>query len=161
MASGCAVLIQDSEDRVIGCHLLVVCEGRFGAEADMRSSSRREADVLLDDGRSTFNGHLFEPYLAPPTANQVGLARGPDVPHPFALSEHRHEIVLALIPGYDERDSVGTTRPARTPRRYTHGCCRPGWTRAYRRRMEIRCRRTRCRRASRTVMASKRPLGRA
>ena len=111
MAQGWPVLIQNSEDRVIGCYPLAVCECRSGAKADMRSSPRREADVLLDDGCSTFNGHLFEPHLAPPTADDVGLALGSDVLHPFTLSEHRHEIVLALIPGYDERDSVGTIRP--------------------------------------------------
>ena len=107
---GWLVLIQDSEDRVIGCYPLAVREGRCGAEADVWSSPRREADVLLDDGCSTFDGHLFEPHLSSPTANDVGLARGADVLDPFTLSEHRHQIVLALITGYDERDSVGTAR---------------------------------------------------
>jgi hypothetical protein len=54
MARGRPLLIQNSEDRVIGCYPLAVCEGRCGAEADMRSSPRCEADVLLDDGCSTF-----------------------------------------------------------------------------------------------------------
>ena len=107
MARGWLVLIQNSEDGVIGCYPLAVCEGRCDAKADMRSSPRCAADVLLGDGRSTFNGHLFEPHLTPPTTNDVRLARGPDVLDPFTLSEHRHEILLALIPGYDERDSGG------------------------------------------------------
>jgi hypothetical protein len=87
MVRGWPVLIEDSEDGVIGCYPLAVCEARCDAKADMRSSPRCAADVLLDDGRSTFNGHLFEPHLAPSTANDVGLARGPDVLHPLTLSE--------------------------------------------------------------------------
>jgi hypothetical protein len=110
MSRDWSVLIQDSEDRVIGCYPLAVCEGRCGAEADMRSPPRCAADVLLDDGCSTFKGNLFEPHVAPPTANDVGLALGSDVLYPFTLSEHRHEIVPALIPGYDDCDGVGTTR---------------------------------------------------
>src|SRR5262249_18520917 len=43
--------------------------------------------------------------------DDVGLALGSHVLHPFALAEHRHEIVLALVPGYDERNSVGPTGP--------------------------------------------------
>jgi hypothetical protein len=101
MAPPRPVLIQNPEDRVIGCYPLAVCEGRCGAETDVRSSSGRETDVLLDDGRSMVDGHLFELHLAPPTADDVGLALSPHVLHPFALSEHRHEILLALMPGYD------------------------------------------------------------
>ena len=86
MAVDWPVLIQDSEDGVSGCYPLAVREGCAGAEADMRSSPRRETQVFLDDGCSTFDGHLFEPHLAPPTANYVGLARGPDVLHPLTLS---------------------------------------------------------------------------
>ena len=108
---GWLVLIQDSEDRVIGCYPLAVREGRCGAEADVWSSPRREADVLLDDGCSTFDGHLFEPHLASPTADDVGLTGGSDVLRPFTFAEHRHEIVLAIVPGDDERDGMGTTRP--------------------------------------------------
>ena len=100
---------------MVGCYPLAVGEGRCRAEADVRLSPRCEADVLLDDGCSTFDGHLFEPHLSSPTANDVGLARGADVLDPFTLSEHRHQIVLALIPGYDERDSVGATRPPSPP----------------------------------------------
>ena len=107
---GWSVLIQNSEDRVIGCYALTVCEGRCGAEADVWSSPRREADVLLDDRCSTFDGHLFEPHLSSPTADDLGLALGSHVLHPFALSKHRHEVLLALMPGYDERESVGTAR---------------------------------------------------
>jgi hypothetical protein len=95
---------------VIRCYPLAVREGRCDAKADMRSSPRREADILLDDARSTFDGHLFKLHLASPTADDVGLTGGPDVLHPLTFSEHRHEIVFALIPGYDERESVGTAR---------------------------------------------------
>ena len=115
MVRGWPVLIQDSEDGVIGCYPLAVCEGRYDAKADMQSSPRCAADVLLDDGCTTFDGHLFKLHLASPTADDLGLTGGPDVPHPFTLSEHRHQIVLALIPGYDERDSVGATRPPSPP----------------------------------------------
>jgi hypothetical protein len=76
----------------------------------MRSSPRREADVLLDDGCSTFNGHLFELHLAPPTADDMGLALGSGVLHPFALSKHRYEIVPALIPGYDDSNRVTSVK---------------------------------------------------
>ena len=88
MAPGWPVLIQNSEDRVIGCHPLALCEGRCGIKADVWSSSRRDTDVLLDDGRSTLNGHLFEPHLAALTADDVGLTACPHILHPFALSEH-------------------------------------------------------------------------
>src|SRR5690348_11458722 len=71
MAREWPVLIEDSEDGVIGCYPLAVCEGRYGADADVRSSSGRETDVLLDDGRSTFDGHLFELHVAPPTPNDL------------------------------------------------------------------------------------------
>ena len=110
MARGWPVLIQDSEDGVIGCNPLAVCKGRCDAKADMRSSPRCEPDVFLDNGCSTFNGHLFEPHLAPPTADDVGLTGSSDVLHPFTFSEHRHEVVLALIPGYYEGNGVATTR---------------------------------------------------
>src|SRR5215472_3439033 len=103
MARVWPALIQDSEDGMVGCYPLAVREGRCGAEADMRSSSRREPDVLLDDGRSTLDRHLFELHLAASTADDVGLTPCPHIFHPFTLSEHRYEIVLALIPGYDER----------------------------------------------------------
>ena len=53
---GWLVLIQDSEDRVIGCYPLAVREGRCGAEADVWSSPQSDTDVFLDSGRSTFNG---------------------------------------------------------------------------------------------------------
>src|SRR6516164_3516334 len=56
MARGWPVLIQDSEDGVIGCYPLAVREGRCSAEADVRSSPRRDTDVLLDDGCTTFDG---------------------------------------------------------------------------------------------------------
>jgi hypothetical protein len=42
--------------------------------------------------------------------DDVGLAFGPHVLHPFALSEHRHEVLLALMLCYDKRESVWTTR---------------------------------------------------
>ena len=59
-----------------------------------------------------FKGHaLFEPRLAPPTADHVGLALGSHVLHPFALPEHRHEIQLTLVFRYDDRQSVGKTGP--------------------------------------------------
>ena len=110
MARGWLVLIQNSEDGVVGCYPLAVGEGRCRAEADVRLSPRCEADVLLDDGCSTFDGHLFKLYLASPTADDVGLTGGSDVLRPFTFAEHRHEIVLAIVPGDDERDGMGTAR---------------------------------------------------
>jgi hypothetical protein len=59
---------------MIGCYPLAVREGRCGVEADVWSSPRREADVLLDDGCSTCDGHLFEPHLSSLTADDLGLA---------------------------------------------------------------------------------------
>jgi len=111
MVRGWPVLIQDSEDGVIGCYPLAVGEGRCRAEADVRSSPRRGTNVLFDDGCSTFDRHLFKLHLASPTADDVGLTGGPDVLHPFTFSEHRNEVVLALVPGDYERNGVATTRP--------------------------------------------------
>jgi len=102
----------DPEDRVIGCYPLAVRDGRRRAEADVGSCPRRETDVLLDNWAPTFDGDLFEPHLSSPTADDLGLPLGsPHVLHPFALPEHRHEILLALMPGYDDSDRVGTNRP--------------------------------------------------
>jgi hypothetical protein len=124
MARGRPLLIQNSEDRVIGCYPLAVREGRCGAEADMRSSPRREANVLLDDGCPTFDGHLLEPHLAPPTADDVGLALGSDVLYPFTLSEHRHEIVLASYPAMTTATVWG--RPVLLPFTSSPTCRRGG-----------------------------------
>ena len=109
LAPGRRILIQDMEYRVIRCDALAVWDGRRRAKPDVRPRPGRETNVLLDDRCSTFNGDLFEPCLAPPTADDVGLALGSHVLHPLALPEHRHEILLTLVLRYDDRESVSWT----------------------------------------------------
>jgi len=82
---------------VIRGHPPAVGDGRRLAEPDVRPGPGCETDVLPDDGWSTRDGDLFEPRLALPTADDIALALGSNVFHPLALSEHRHEILLALV----------------------------------------------------------------
>ena len=96
---------------MIRCRPPAVCEGRRLAEPDVRPCPGCETALLLNDRWSTFDGNLFEPRLALPTAHDIGLASGSHVFHSLALSEHRHETLLALVFGYDKSESVGTTSP--------------------------------------------------
>src|SRR5262249_20638055 len=110
MARGWPRLIQDLEKGGVWWNPPAGCKGRCDAKAGIRSFPQGGPDVFLDNGCSPFNGPLFEPHLAPPTADDVGLTGSSDVLHPFTFSEHRHEVVLALIPGYYEGNGVATTR---------------------------------------------------
>src|SRR5215471_13031129 len=83
--SGASLCLRDTEDRVTGCDPLALLQRRHLAETDMRSPAGSKAQIFPDNGRSLCDRDLLQPDLAPPTADDPGVASGARIPHPLTL----------------------------------------------------------------------------
>ncbi len=113
-----------TEDGVTGRYALACLQRRVPSETDMRPRARGKAQKFLDDGRPLRDRDLLQPDLAPPTLDDPRFAGGARVPHPLALPQHRHEIVLSAVLCDHHRQPVA---PACLPPRHFQRDLTPWW----------------------------------
>jgi hypothetical protein len=119
-AIACCVVRCDAEDRNLGRDLLELLHGGVAIDGNVSASSGCAGEVTAQDRRSSSRIDILEAHSFSAAMTQDGATIGRShVEDPVrVLAEHRHEIALTIVLGYDHRKRDDAARaPSRHRKR--------------------------------------------